>query len=185
MACVWERTRPNEALEEYIIGVPGLTWKVEQQQEALDAFQENVGSSSGVALSEDQQKTLKMLQDNLEATEKALVESSLQDSMEAAGPSLHPEYYTSGALLGNCADYLVAGPTSGTGANAYSSIDPQCPSFYLSAYAEANGLAGNVSSSSGSRAVSIAVINGTYNCFSQAYAVANGWVHTLTYPYCI
>lgn len=182
---VWERTRPNDAQEEYVFGVPGMTWKVQQQQQALDAFQESVGSSSGEELSEEQQKTLKILEENLAATEKALVDLSSQDAMETSAPTLQPEYYVSGVLLGSCADYLVAGPTSGTGANAYASIDPQCPSFYLSAYVQANGLAGGISSSSGSRGVSATISNGTSNCVSQAYAAANGWGHTLTYPYCI
>lgn len=180
---VWERTRPDDALEQYVVGDAGLTWKVQQQQEELDAFQKDVGSSSGEGLSADQQKTLEVLQANLDATQNALAKLSLPDSTEASTPSLHPAYYTSSAWLGNCTDFLVAGPTSGSGAYAYSSIDATCPSFYLSAYAQANGVAGGISTTF-HRAISANVSNGSYNCLSQAYAQANGWGHTLTYPYC-
>lgn len=177
---VWERTRSDESVEQYAAGVAGLTWQVQQQKDALTAFQKDVVGSSSEGLSKDQQKTLEVLQANLDATEKALVKVS---SPEAATPGLQPEYYTSSAWLGSCTDFLVAGPTSGTGAFAYSEINSACPSFYLSAYATANGLTSSISTSY-YRGVSATVTNGTYSCTSQAYAQANGWGHTLTYPYC-
>lgn len=180
---VWERTWSNGTLEQYVAGPAGMTWKVQQQQEKLDAFQEKVGPSSGEALSEAQQKTLEVLQANLEASEKALVEVSQQDATKAGAPGLRPAYYTSSAALGSCTDFLVAGPTSGTGAYAYASIDSGCSSFYLSAYAEANGVARGISTSY-YRGASATVSNGTSNCYSEAYAQANGWGHTLVYPYC-
>jgi hypothetical protein len=160
-----------------------MTWMAQQHQEALDAFQTEVGTSSGEVLSADQQKTLDVLQANLDATKKSLEKLSVADSTEASAPGLRPEYYTSGAVLGNCSDFLVAGPTSGTGAYAYASIDPSCAAFYLSAYAVANGVGGSISSS-GYRSLSATVSNGTFNCMSQAIAQANGWQHTLTYPFC-
>jgi hypothetical protein len=180
---VWERTRPSDAVEQYAVGAAGMTWMAQQHQEALDAFQTEVGTSSGEVLSADQQKTLDVLQANLDATKKSLEKLSVADSTEASAPGLRPEYYTSGAVLGNCSDFLVAGPTSGTGAYAYASIDPSCAAFYLSAYAVANGVGGSISSS-GYRSLSATVSNGTFNCMSQAIAQANGWQHTLTYPFC-
>jgi hypothetical protein len=179
---VWERTWPNKTLEQYVAGPAGLSWKVQQQQEELEAFLEEVGSSSAEGLSEGQQKVLKVLQENLDATEKALVKLSLPEPMEDSAPGLNPQYYTSSAWLGSCTDFLVAGPTSGSGAYAYSSIDSACPSFYLSAYVTANDVGGGISTTF-HRGIS-ASVGGTYNCTSQAYAQANGWGHTLTYPYC-
>ena len=180
---VWERTRPSDAVEHYVVGVAGMTWLGQQQQEALDAFQKEVEASSSEGLTPDQQKNLDVLQANLGATEKAREKLSLADSKEASAPGLRPEYFTSSAWLGSCNDFLVAGPTSGTGAFAYSSINSACFNFYLGAYATANGVSGSISSTY-STAISAGVSNGTYNCTSQAYAQANGWGHTLTYPYC-
>ncbi len=180
---VWERTRPNDAVEHYAVGVDGMRWMAEQQEEALVAFQEEASIASGAELSEDQQKNLDVLRANLDATEKALEKLSLEESAEDSMPGLRPEYFTSSAWLGNCSDFLVAGPTSGTGAYAYSSINSACFNFYLSAYATANGVSGSIATTS-SRGISARVSNGTYSCMSQAYAQANGWGHTLTYPYC-
>jgi hypothetical protein len=180
---VWERTRPSAAVEHYAVGVPGMTWMAQQQREALDAFQKEVGGSSGAELREDQQKNLDVLRANLDATETAVEELSLRESPKASGPGLQPEYFASSAWLGSCADFLVAGPTSGTGAYAESNIDSACFNYYLSAYVMADGVGGSISTTV-SRGVSAGVNMGTFNCTSQAYAQANGWGHTLTYPYC-
>lgn len=180
---VWERTRPSDAVEHYAVGVAGMTWMAQQQQQALDAFQKDIGTSPVNELREDQQKNLDVLRANLDATEKAVEKLSSRESTKASGPGLQPEYFTSSAWLGSCSDFLVAGPTSGTGAFAYSSIDSACFNYYLSAYVMADGVGGSISTTV-SGGVSASVNIGTFNCTSQAYAQANGWGHTLTYPYC-
>jgi hypothetical protein len=179
---VWERTRPSDAVEHFVVGASGMSWLSQQQRQQIDAFQKEAVAADGEEISAERQKSLDVLQANLAATEKAVAKLSSTDSDEVREPGAHPEYFTSSAGLGSCSDFLVAGPTSVLGANAAANIDSFCPIFYISAYATVNGVGGSIGSSS-YRGVS-ASIGGTGNCISQAYAQANGWGHTLTYPYC-